>query len=228
MISQTVARAPVAAAKLSSRSATCSPIMAAPKIASAPGMARVMSLVCEGSADKKTVMQAVREVQVPAAVKPALMVAVSNVMMASPAHAGVLFDFNLTLPIIAGQFLALMFILDKVMFSPVGEVLDKRDGELRNMLMAVKDNGGELDDLAAEAGKILSEARGDATDAIKAAKAKADEECAEKVGAAKSKLDGELTTALAQLETQKVDALKSLDATAGTLAKEIEEKILPA
>ena len=58
---------------------------------------------------------------------------VSNVLMASPAHAGVLFDFNLTLPIIAGQFLALMFILDKVVFSPIGEILDKRDGELARM-----------------------------------------------------------------------------------------------
>jgi len=229
MISQTVARSACPrAAKLSSRSAACSPIMGAPKIASAPGMARLVSLVVEGNADKKTVMQALREVQVPAAMKPALMVAVSNVMMAAPAHAGVLFDFNLTLPIIVGQFLVLMVVLDKVMFTPVGDVLDKRDGELRSKLMAVKDNSGDLDSLAAEASKILSAARGDATNAIKDAKEKADAQCAEKVGKAKGKLDGELKVALAALMDQKTDALKSLDTTAAALAKEIEEKILPA
>jgi F-type H+-transporting ATPase subunit b len=82
------------------------------------------------------------------------MVAVSNVMMAAPAHAGVLFDFNLTLPIIVGQFLVLMVVLDKVMFTPVGDVLDKRDGELRAKLMAVKDNGGDLDSLAVRANSL--------------------------------------------------------------------------
>lgn len=82
------------------------------------------------------------------AVRGALTAVVSNVLLAGPANAGVLFDFNLTLPIIAGQFLALMFIMDKLVYSPVGEVLDKRDGELRSKLMAVKDNSAELGALA--------------------------------------------------------------------------------
>jgi F-type H+-transporting ATPase subunit b len=45
--------------------------------------------------------------------------------------AGKIFDFNLTLPIMAGQFLLLMVFLDKTWFTPVGKVLDSRDGELR-------------------------------------------------------------------------------------------------
>jgi len=226
MISRTSVRAPVAAAKLSSRSAVAAPIMCVPKVASAPGMDRVISLVCQGNAEKA--MQAVRETKLPSATKTAVAVAVSNVMMASPAHAGVLFDFNLTLPIIAGQFLALMFILDKVVFSPIGEILDKRDGELREKLMAVKDNAGDLDALAAEAAAIISSARQDATAAIKKAKEETDAVCNEKVGAAKAKLDGELKVALTTLESQKADAMSSLEATAETLASEIEEKILPA
>jgi hypothetical protein len=48
------------------------------------------------------------------------------------------------------------------------------------------------------------------------------------VGKAKAKLDGELKVALAALMAQKTDALKSLDTTADALAKQIEEKILPA
>lgn len=41
-------------------------------------------------------------------------VAIANLIAASPAMAGNVFDFNLTLPIMAGQFLALMVFLDKV------------------------------------------------------------------------------------------------------------------
>jgi len=47
-------------------------------------------------------------------VKPAGVLAVANLIAASPAMAGEVFDFNLTLPIMAGQFLALMVFLDKV------------------------------------------------------------------------------------------------------------------
>merc|ERR1711998_309472 len=118
--------------------------------------------------------------------------------MATPANAGVLFDFNLTLPIIAGQFLALMFIMDKLVYTPVGEVLDKRDSELRSKLTAVKDNSGELGDLAKEADSILAAARNEATEAITEAK---------------GKMDKELASATAALMAQKEESLKNLDET---------------
>lgn len=48
--------------------------------------------------------------QVPAAVKPALATLVANVVMAMPAaaDAGKLFDFNITLPVMAGEILLLV------------------------------------------------------------------------------------------------------------------------
>ena len=60
--------------------------------------------------------------------------------MALPAHAdaGKIFDFNLTLPIMAGQFLLLMVFLDKFWFGPVGKVLDERDGYIREQLQKFK------------------------------------------------------------------------------------------
>ncbi len=60
--------------------------------------------------------------------------------MALPAHAaaGKIFDFNLTLPIMAGQFLLLMVFLDKFWFGPVGKVLDERDGYIREQLKKFK------------------------------------------------------------------------------------------
>ena len=44
----------------------------------------------------------------------------------------------------AGQFLILMVVLDKLVYKPVGAVLDARDSELRTKLEAVKDNAGDL------------------------------------------------------------------------------------
>jgi len=224
-------KAPVAAARLSSRThTTCSPVL--PKAASAPGMTRLVSLVCEAQQGSKSAaakaMQAVREVEVPAAMKPVLAATVSNLLIAAPSHAGVLFDFNLTLPIIAGQFLALMFVLDKLIYTPVGEVLDKRDGELRSKLAAVKDNSTELNALAAEAEGYLAAARNDAAAAINKSKNETEKECAEKVAAAKSKMDKELKVAMDQLMASKEESMKGLDKSVKELSDLVVAKVLPA
>ena len=73
--------------------------------------------------------------------------AVANAVAASPAfaEAGKIFDFNLTLPLMAGQFLLLMVFLDKTWFGPVGKVLDERDKMLREQMAFAKDGGGELE-----------------------------------------------------------------------------------
>ena len=55
-------------------------------------------------------------------------------------QAGKIFDFNLTLPLMAGQFLLLMVFLDKTWFGPVGKLLEDRDAELRSKLGAFRDN----------------------------------------------------------------------------------------
>jgi len=225
MMNVTVAR-PMAA-QLSSRNATCAPLVAR---TAAPGMARLATLVIAakngGSVEKA--MAAVRDVKVNDSAKAVLAATVSNVLLAAPANAGVLFDFNLTLPIIAGQFLLLMFILDKLIYTPVGEVIDKRDNELREKITAVKDNSGELNALAAEAEGYLSAARSEATEAINAAKKKTEAECADKVASAKNKMDGELATAVNQLMAQKEDSLKNLDDAVEKLSDQIVSKVLPA
>ena len=75
------------------------------------------------------------KVELPKAVKPAVLAAVTNAVVALPSHAGEpgkIFDFNLTLPIIATEFLLLMVILDKTVFGPVGKALDDRDKLIRD------------------------------------------------------------------------------------------------
>ena len=77
-----------------------------------------------------------RNAQLPAPLQTAAVAAVANVLLALPAHAeaGKIFDFNLTLPVMVGQFLLLMVFLDKFWFGPVGKVLDERDAKIRSLL----------------------------------------------------------------------------------------------
>ena len=73
--------------------------------------------------------------ELPKSVKPAVIAAVTNALVAMPSMAGEpgkIFDFNLTLPIIATEFLLLMVILDKTIFGPVGKALDDRDALIRD------------------------------------------------------------------------------------------------
>ena len=82
--------------------------------------------------------------------KPAVIAAVTNALVAMPSMAGEpgkIFDFNLTLPIIATEFLLLMVILDKTIFGPVGKALDDRDALIRDQLAAVGDNSTAVADL---------------------------------------------------------------------------------
>ena len=80
--------------------------------------------------------------------KPAATALVANLLMAMPSMAaGKLFDFNLTLPVMASEILILMVFLDKFWFTPVGKVLDERDALLRSQLSTVKGGSEELDRL---------------------------------------------------------------------------------
>lgn len=165
----------------------------------------------------------------PAFVKPATLTVVSNALMAFGAHAeaGKIFDFNLTLPVMAGQFLLLMVFLEKTWFSPVGELLDKRDSELRSKLAVVKDNSGEVTKLQSEAEAVIAEARSAAQKQVAEAKASVSAEAAKELAAAKAKVDAELSRALAALESEKEAALKGLDAQVAKLAGDILTRVLP-
>jgi F-type H+-transporting ATPase subunit b len=166
---------------------------------------------------------------VPAVLKPAALTVVSNAIMAFGAHAeaGKIFDFNATLPVMAGQFLLLMVFLDKTWFGPVGKLLDDRDKELREKLAVVKDNSGEVSKLQQEAEKVIAEARAAAQKQVAEAKAAVSTEAAKELAEAKAKVDAELSKALASLEAEKESALKGLDSQVQKLSQDILTRVLP-
>ncbi|QDZ18305.1 subunit b' of chloroplast F-type H+-transporting ATPase [Chloropicon primus] len=155
-----------------------------------------------------------------------------QLMLALPALAeeaekepGKLFDFDLTLPIMAAQFLVLMVFLDKTWFSPVGKVLDDRDENLRNILSGVQDNSGDVQKMEDEAAKVVSDARTAAANLIASEKKAAQDAGDEKLASLKKKLDAQYEAASAALVKEEEGARKALEPEIEKLAKQIVEKV---
>ncbi|KAL3687765.1 hypothetical protein R1sor_014074 [Riccia sorocarpa] len=138
----------------------------------------------------------------------------TNVLLAMPALAeekGKIFDFNLTLPIIVIEFLTLMVALDNIWFKPVAEVMDKRDEEIRNKLLGVRDNSGEIKKLQEEAEAIIKAARAETTAALNQTKKETAAALEVKLQESKARIEAELAEALENLEEQKEETMRGLD-----------------
>ena len=159
--------------------------------------------------------------------RPAAVTAAAVQLVAAlPAGAeGKLFDFNATLPVMIGQFLILMVLLDKTWFSPVGKVLDDRDAKIRALLAGVQDNSSELSKLEEEGKTLLADARSAASELMEAAKSKAEASTAEELTQLKTKQASEMSALMAQLETDREQAQKDLEPKVQELAGEILAKL---
>ncbi|MEW5304261.1 MAG: hypothetical protein WDW38_011284 [Sanguina aurantia] len=163
-------------------------------------------------------------------IKPALMTVVANVIMALPASAdaGKIFDFNLTLPVMAGQFLLLMVFLDKFWFTPVGKVLDERDGMIRDKLASVKDNSGDVSKFAKEAEEILRKARSEVAAMITSKKNVKQAELDKVYNEYKARVTAEVDASIAAVEVESASVLKALDAKVEQISTEVLKRVLPA
>jgi F-type H+-transporting ATPase subunit b len=165
----------------------------------------------------------------PAIVKPAIATAVANVIMALPAAAesGKLFDFNLTLPVMAGEILLLMVFLEKFWFTPVGKVLDERDALLRSQLSTVKDGSGELEKLTKEAEELVRAARSEVSSLVNKQKSSKQAELDKLYAEAKAKVTTETEAAIAAMEKESEALLSTLDAQAEKIAEQVLKRVLP-
>jgi len=159
---------------------------------------------------------------------PALTLAAQAAALVPAAHAeaGKLFDFDLTLPIIATEFLILMTILDKTVFGPVGKALDDRDELIRSQLAAVGDNSAEVDGLIAEKEKIIADARAEVASEVAAMKAKMDADVAAAADKAKAEVDAQIAQAMVALEAAKKDSAAQVDKQASAIADQIIQKVV--
>lgn len=147
--------------------------------------------------------------------------------LAAEIEKAALFDFNLTLPIIMAEFLVLMVALDKVYFTPLGKFMDERDAAIREKLGSVKDTSSEVKQLEEQANAVMKAARAEISAALNKMKKETQLEVEEKIAEGRKKVDAELQEALAILERQKEETIKSLDSQIAALSQDIVNKVLP-
>ena len=128
------------------------------QITAAKAPAPAKRAATRATAVKAPVAAVVERVKLPAMT---LAAQIACAVPAAHAEAGKLFDFDLTLPIIATEFLLLMTILDKTVFGPVGKALDDRDELIRSQLAAVGGNSAEVEALIVRLSERDARARGE-------------------------------------------------------------------
>ncbi|KMZ69023.1 ATP synthase subunit b [Zostera marina] len=160
--------------------------------------------------------------------------ALAAVLLSSPFPAvaadiekAALFDFNLTLPIIAAEFLFLMVALDKIYYTPLGDFMDKRDADIRSKLGDVKDTSSEVKEMEDQAAAIMKASRAEISAALKQMKKETSDELEAKLKEGRKKVEAELTVALQSLDKQKEETIKALDSQIASLSDEIVKKVLP-
>ena len=160
--------------------------------------------------------------------KVTLPVVLTNLAMTLPAHAeaGKLFDFDLTLPIMAAEFMALMFILDKTMFGPVGKQLDDRDELIKSQLAAVGGNTDEVDKLIAEKDKIIGDARAQVGKDVAALKAEMDAKIQAESDREKAEVDRQIVAAMQAIDAEKADSKVQVEKQGQAIADQIVAKVV--
>lgn len=152
-----------------------------------------------------------------------------NALLAGDASAksGNIFDFGLTMPVQMIQFLLLMVFLEKVVFTPVGKIIDERADYIRKRNLMGADNTKEIASLNAQAEALLDAARRDAAKELEKAKKEANAKGAERLTKAKSELDASLKKSLAEVEKSKAELWAKLESEVlPVLADDIVNKLL--
>ncbi|XP_050366297.1 ATP synthase subunit b', chloroplastic [Argentina anserina] len=147
--------------------------------------------------------------------------------LAAEIEKAALFDFDLTLPIQAVQFLLLMVALDKLYYSPLGKFMDERDADIRAKLGSVKDTSSEVKQLEQQGVAIMKAARAEISAALSKMKKETQAEVEVKLAEGRKKVEAELQEALVKLEAQKEETIKALDAQIANLSDQIVKKVLP-
>jgi len=154
-----------------------------------------------------------------------LLTALSAEALSEKAEGG-LFDFNATLPLMALQFLLLMFLLNLIFYKPVAKILDDRDEYIRNSLTTASAALKKADELTVEYEQELSSARKQAQELIRGSQKEAQEIVLQKVKEAQKEAEILISDASKQLILQKEDAIKTLENQVETLSDQIKAKLL--
>ena len=154
--------------------------------------------------------------------------AAAQLLLAYSAHAdaGKLFDFDLTLPLMVGQFLILMKFLDSKVFTPVGNTMDERAKGVKIIRAALSEKQESRNATASENREILSQGRAAADMYIKSVKKAKMEEVEELVQIEKKAIEAEVAVASSKVKDKIAMAEAKLNEEKPAIMKLIIEKLV--
>ena len=142
------------------------------------------------------------------------------------ASEGGLFDFDATLPLMAGQVVLRTFILNALFFKPVGRVVEEREDYVNTSRSEAKKKIAEVELLESELKDQLKEARLAAQKVILEAEEDSDNLYKEALALANADANASREKARREIDLQRDDALNQLKSEADNLGNLIVERLL--
>lgn len=142
-----------------------------------------------------------------------------------PQPEGGLFDLDATLPLMAVQVVILTFVLNKLFFQPVGNVVEERETFVSLSYSEAKQKLEQAERLTSDLRNRLKTARQQAQAVIAEAEAEVATLHQEAIAAAKAKADATREQARAAIDAERTAAMAQLDTEADALADLIVQRL---
>jgi F-type H+-transporting ATPase subunit b len=141
---------------------------------------------------------------------------------------GGLFDLDATLPLMAVQVVLLTFILNALFFSPVGRVVEEREGYVTTSRSEAKQKLAQAERLEADLKEQLKDARMAAQKLIQEAEQDSDKLYRDALAAATADANASREQARREIDAQRESAMGQLKADADKLGDLIVDRLLAA
>ena len=138
---------------------------------------------------------------------------------------GGLFDFDLTLPLVAIQFVLLMFVLNTILYNPLLSVIDERKQYILKNLGKASELLSEANDLVTQYENQLNSVRTEAQLEITNSQKIHREILDVELNISQKYIDTLLDKIVNELETKKTTTLANLDDSVKFLCHEIQTKL---
>lgn len=126
---------------------------------------------------------------------------------------------------VAALFLALIYLLNKMLYKPLLAFIDKREGSIRDDLAASDQNSDEIEAARSEANEKISIAKSEAAKIRDEALTAAKESASTKLEESKTALEKQYASFIEQLSRDKDALKKSISSNVSSYADGIQAKI---
>lgn len=137
-----------------------------------------------------------------------------------------MFDFDLTLPLMMAQFVALVYVMNLVFYKPLTKAITDREDYVRSNTTQAKQQLEEANKLAEQYEQELADTRRQSQATIAAAQEEAQKIAQQEIAEVQKQLQAQLQEAQQELEQQKQSAFQTLEGQVNTLSNQILDKLL--